>query len=160
MTRYWPLPRGRIATSRFGSRGVDFRWGVDLGRPGGSGGAAVYAVQAGTVVFAGPASGFGGLDPAGWVVVDHPTEIGGGATVCGHVIREVAIGERVEAGQRIARINPDYTSRRRRPVLALRVASALLGTPRIGPARPVAAAGRSRGPTVRYQWRFPHVDGS
>ncbi|WP_169338069.1 glycoside hydrolase domain-containing protein [Nocardia vinacea] len=110
MTRYWPLARGRIVTSRFGPRDDGFHWGVDLGWPGGSGGLPVYAVQAGTVVFAGPASGFGGPDPAGWVVLDHPAEDGGGTTVYGHVIREVAVGDRVEAGQRIARINPDSAS--------------------------------------------------
>ncbi|WP_327099176.1 DUF1906 domain-containing protein [Nocardia vinacea] len=110
MTRYWPLARGRIVTSRFGRRDNGFHWGVDLGWPGGSGGLPVYAVQAGTVVFAGPASGFGGPDPAGWVVLDHPAEDGGGATVYGHVIREVAVGDRVVAGQRIARINPDSAS--------------------------------------------------
>ncbi|WP_433754391.1 glycoside hydrolase domain-containing protein [Nocardia sp. CA-135398] len=110
MTRYWPLARGRIITSRFGPRDDGFHWGVDLGWPGGSGGLPVYAVQGGTVVFAGPASGFGGPDPAGWVVVDHPAADGGGTTVYGHVIREVAVGDRVEAGQRIARINPDSGS--------------------------------------------------
>lgn len=48
-----------------------------------------------------------GPDPAGWVVVDHPTEAGSGATVYGHVVREVAVGDRVVAGQRIAHVNPD-----------------------------------------------------
>lgn len=110
MTRYWPLAHGRIVTSRFGPRGDDFHWGVDLGWPGGSAGLPVYAAQAGTVVFAGSASGFGGPDPAGWVVVDHPAEDGGGTTVYGHVIREVAVGDRVRAGQRISRINPDSAS--------------------------------------------------
>ncbi|MBP2208154.1 hypothetical protein JOJ86_005880 [Rhodococcus percolatus] len=50
----------------------------------------------------GPADGFGQ-----WVVLDHPTEDGSGTTVYGHVIPEVRLGQRVEAGQRIARINPD-----------------------------------------------------
>ncbi|MEV0298478.1 glycoside hydrolase domain-containing protein [Nocardia sp. NPDC050710] len=110
MIRYWPLARGRILTSPFGPRDSGFHWGIDLGRRGGSGGLPVYAAQAGMVVFAGPASGFGGPDPAGWVVVDHPAEDGGGTTVYGHVIREVTVGDRVRAGQRIARINPDPTS--------------------------------------------------
>lgn len=66
----------------------------------------VYAAQGGTVVYAGAASGFGGPDPAGWVVIDHPTEDGSGTTVYGHIIREVSVGQRVEAGNRIGRVNP------------------------------------------------------
>ena len=61
-------------------------------------------------MFAGPAGGFGGPDPNGWVVVDHPAADGAATTVYGHVIREVRVGDRVEAGQRIARINPDGTT--------------------------------------------------
>ncbi|WP_100226064.1 M23 family metallopeptidase [Rhodococcus rhodochrous] len=100
--RYWPLERGHMVTSGFGARWGTTHWGTDFGREGGSGGMAVYAVQGGTVVNVGPASGFGQ-----WVVLDHPTEDGSGTTVYGHVIPEVRIGQRVEAGQRIARINPD-----------------------------------------------------
>lgn len=77
-------------------------WGTDFGRAGGSAGMPVYAAQAGTVTYSGAASGFGM-----WVVIDHPTEAGGGTTVYGHVVPEVAAGQRVTAGQRIARINPD-----------------------------------------------------
>ena len=100
--KYWPLERGHTITSRFGNRAGGFHWGVDFGREGGSGGMAVYAVQGGTVTHVGPASGFGQ-----WVVLDHPTADGSGTTVYGHVIPEVRYGQRVEAGQRIARINPD-----------------------------------------------------
>lgn len=101
-TRYWPLERGHEITSPFGARWGTTHWGVDFGWPGGSAGRAVYAVQGGTVTKAGPASGFGQ-----WVNIDHPAADGGGLTVYGHIIPEVAVGERVEAGQRIARINPD-----------------------------------------------------
>jgi hypothetical protein len=39
---------------------------------------------------------------------DRPSrEVGGGCTEYGHIIREVARGDRVTAGQRVARINPD-----------------------------------------------------
>lgn len=100
--RYWPLGEGRVVTSGFGPRDGGFHWGTDFGRPGGSGGMPVYAAQAGTVVMAGPASGFGF-----WVVVDHPTDAGSGTTVYGHVLPEVTVGEQVSAGQRIAHINPD-----------------------------------------------------
>ncbi|WP_420832108.1 peptidoglycan DD-metalloendopeptidase family protein [Nocardia huaxiensis] len=98
---------GRVVTSGFGPRGGGFHWGVDFGRVGGAGNEPVYASQGGTVVYSGAASGFGGPDPAGWLVVDHPAEDGGGTTVYGHIIREVPHGSRVEAGQRIGRVNPD-----------------------------------------------------
>ena len=104
--RYWPLGFGRIITSPFGPRGNSFHAGTDFGFPGGSGGRPVYACASGTVIFAGAAQGYGGPDPAGWVVIDHPPEAGGGCTEYGHIIREVGVGDRVRAGQRIARINP------------------------------------------------------
>ncbi|MEU2002074.1 GH25 family lysozyme [Rhodococcus sp. NPDC019627] len=100
--KFWPLQRGHVVTSGFGARWGTTHWGVDFGRNGGSGGLPVYAVQSGTVVMVGPASGFGQ-----WVVLDHPTEAGGGTTVYGHIIPEVGLNQRVVAGQRIARINPD-----------------------------------------------------
>jgi murein DD-endopeptidase MepM/ murein hydrolase activator NlpD len=100
--KYWPMERGHMVTSGFGDRAGGFHWGVDFGRTGGSGGMAVHAVQGGTVVMVGPASGFGQ-----WVVLDHPTADGSGTTVYGHVIPEVRLGQRVEAGQRIGHINPD-----------------------------------------------------
>ncbi|TWS20767.1 peptidoglycan DD-metalloendopeptidase family protein [Tsukamurella asaccharolytica] len=100
--RFWPLERGHEITSPFGARWGTTHWGTDFGWPGGSAGRPVFAVQGGTVTQAGPASGFGQ-----WVNVDHPAQDGGGLTVYGHVIPEVRVGQRVEAGQRIARINPD-----------------------------------------------------
>ncbi|WP_433592326.1 peptidoglycan DD-metalloendopeptidase family protein [Nocardia sp. CA-145437] len=103
--RYWPLGEGRVVTSGFGPRDGEFHWGSDFGRAGGSGGMPVYAAQSGTVVMCGPASGFGF-----WVVLDHPDEAGGGTTVYGHVVPEVSVGQRVDAGERIARINPDPNS--------------------------------------------------
>ena len=81
--------------------------GVDFGRDGGSGDQPVFAAQAGLVTHAGAAQGFGGPAPAGWIVIDHPTAAGSGTTVYGSIIAEVAEGEWVHAGQRIARINPD-----------------------------------------------------
>ena len=105
--RFRPVPSTSYISSPFGPRwGTEHR-GTDFGREGGSAGMAVYASQGGTVVYAGAASGFGGPDPAGWLVVDHPTADGSGTTVYGHIIREVSVGDRVEAGQRIGRVNPD-----------------------------------------------------
>lgn len=100
--RFWPLKRGHIITSGFGKRWGTTHWGTDFGWPGGSAGLPVFAAQGGTVEMVGAASGFGQ-----WVVLDHPTEDGAGTTVYGHIIPEVRLGQRVEAGQRIARINPD-----------------------------------------------------
>ena len=107
MARYWPLGTGRIVTSPFGPRGGGFHAGTDFGFPGGSANKPVYACASGTVIYAGAAQGYGGPDPAGWLVIDHPARAGGGCTEYGHIIREVARGAHVTAGQRIARINPD-----------------------------------------------------
>lgn len=60
--RFWPLESGRIITSPFGPRDGDIHTGVDFGWPGGSAGKPVYAIQAGTVIFAGAAQGYGGPD--------------------------------------------------------------------------------------------------
>lgn len=66
----------------------------------------VYAVQSGTVIYAGAAQGYGGPDPAGWLVIDSSDAEGSGCLEYGHIIREVGRGDRVQAGQRIGRINP------------------------------------------------------
>lgn len=100
--RYWPLAAGFILTSPFGPRDGGMHWGQDIGWPGGSGGLPVYAMAAGRVDRVGPASGFGQ-----WVCIDHPAADGGGYTVYGHIVPEVVAGQRVEAGQRIATIDPD-----------------------------------------------------
>ncbi|WP_259443602.1 M23 family metallopeptidase [Rhodococcus sp. DMU2021] len=105
--KYWPLKRGFMITSPFGQRAGGFHAGTDFGWEGGSANLPVHAVKGGTVIYAGAASGYGGPDPAGWIVIDHPTEDGGGVSEYGHIIREVQVGQRVEAGQRIGRINPD-----------------------------------------------------
>ncbi|SHY96944.1 gp50 protein [Mycobacteroides abscessus subsp. abscessus] len=105
--RYWPLDAGRIVTSPFGPRDGSTHTGTDFGFPGGSGGRPVYAVQAGTVIYAGAAQGYGGPDPAGWLVIDSDEHQGGGVFEYGHILREVGPGAKVAAGQRIGRINPD-----------------------------------------------------
>lgn len=106
MDRYWPLESGRIVTSPFGQRAGGFHYGVDFGYPGGSGGRKVYAIQSGTVIYAGAAQGYGGPDPAGWLVIESAD-----AKVFeyGHIVRltEVRVGTKVEAGQQIATINPN-----------------------------------------------------
>lgn len=105
--RYYPLDSSRMVTSPYGMRDGWMHWGTDFGREGGSAGMPVYAAQAGTVVQTGAASGYGGPSPAGWVRIDHSDEQGGGQTVYGHVVAEVSPGDVVQAGQRIAHINPN-----------------------------------------------------
>ncbi len=69
----------------------------------------MYAVQAGTVIHAGGAQGYGGPDPAGWLVIDSTDDQGGGVFEYGHIVRDVSVrvGSKVAAGQRIGSINPD-----------------------------------------------------
>lgn len=134
-----PVGSDFYVTSGFGSRWGTTHWGIDFGRDGGSGGYPVYAAQSGSVTMVGPASGFGQ-----WVVLDHPTEDGSGTTVYGHVIPEVAQGQRVLAGQRIARINPDSnTNGGVAPHLHFEVHRAIWSPPgsdRLDPERWLAAA--------------------
>jgi hypothetical protein len=106
MIRYWPLGHGRIVTSPFGPRSGGFHYGVDFGFPGGSGRRPVYAIQSGTVIHAGAADGYGGPDPAGWLVIDSTDAEGGGCLEYGHIIRRCNKGDHVKAGQIIAEVNP------------------------------------------------------
>lgn len=110
MIRYWPLGRGRVVTSPFGPRPGEFHKGVDFGFAGGASRRPVYAVQSGTVIHAGPATGYGGPDPAGWLVIDSTEAEGGGCLEYGHIIRRCNPGDHVEAGQIIAEINGDKST--------------------------------------------------
>lgn len=103
---FHPMKRGYMVTSSFGMRNGSLHAGTDFGWVGGSGNLPIYAVKGGTVMYTGAASGYGGPDPAGWIVIDHPAADGGGVSEYGHIIREVKVGQRVEAGQRIGYINP------------------------------------------------------
>ncbi|MEW1933125.1 M23 family metallopeptidase [Rhodococcus sp. NPDC079359] len=103
--RYLPVEFGFYVTSTFAQRWGIFHWGNDYGRDGGSGGRPIFAAQGGTVTKAGPASGFGQ-----WINIDHSATDGSGLTVYGHIIPEIRVGQRVEAGQRIGYINPDSTT--------------------------------------------------
>lgn len=85
--RYWPLGLGRIVTSPFGPRDGGHHFGVDFGYPGGSAGRPVYACQSGTVLHCGAAQGYGGPDPAGWIVIDSDDAQGGGVFEYGHIVR-------------------------------------------------------------------------
>jgi putative chitinase len=109
-TRFFPVGSGYVITSPFGPRDGGFHTGVDFGWPGGSSNKPVYAVQSGTVIHSGAAQGYGGPDPAGWLVIDSSTSEGGGCVEYGHIVREVEPGAHVTAGQRIAHINPSSNS--------------------------------------------------
>lgn len=93
-----------MVTSSFGKRAGGWHAGVDFGRSGGSGGMAVYAIESGTILYSGAAQGYGGPDPAGWIVL---LADGGEVWEYGHIVREptVRTGSRVIAGQKIATIN-------------------------------------------------------
>lgn len=104
--RYHPLGKNSIVTSPFGPRDGGFHTGVDFGFPGGSSNRSVYAIQSGTVIYAGAAEGYGGPDPAGWLVIDSTDDEGGGCLEYGHIVRRVNKGDHVKAGQLIAIINP------------------------------------------------------
>lgn len=97
-----PVPKGFVVTSPYGPRWGTIHYGVDYGVVGGAGGKPIFAVKDGTIIAAGPASGFGQ-----WIRLDHPASVGGGESVYGHIIPEVRTGQKVREGQRIGRINPD-----------------------------------------------------
>ncbi|WP_067666626.1 M23 family metallopeptidase [Nocardia miyunensis] len=98
--RTWPLSAGSFQISdTFGSRGGT-HLGVDLAAPDGT---TIYSVADGTVVAAGPASGFGN-----WIVVDS-TDVNGRpfSAVYGHEWASgvgVRVGQTVRAGQPIGRV--------------------------------------------------------
>ncbi len=88
------LPAHGAFTSGFGARWGTFHAGIDIANAIGT---PIYAVAAGTVIDAGPASGFGL-----WVRIRHDD---GTITVYGHMYDFfVSVGERVPAGMQIARI--------------------------------------------------------
>ncbi|MGF6882512.1 cell wall-associated NlpC family hydrolase/biotin carboxyl carrier protein [Nocardia sp. GAS34] len=98
--RTWPLPQGTFYVSDpFGARGGT-HLGVDLAAPDGT---PIYSVADGTVVAAGPASGFGN-----WIVIDS-TDVNGRpfSAVYGHEWTSgvrVHVGQTVRAGQQIGAV--------------------------------------------------------
>lgn len=88
------LPALGVFTSGFGQRWGTFHNGIDIAGPIGS---PIYAVADGTVIDAGPASGFGL-----WVRIRHDD---GTVSVYGHMYDfVVSRGERIRAGMQIARM--------------------------------------------------------
>jgi cell wall-associated NlpC family hydrolase len=98
--RTWPLPAGSFSVSDpFGARGGT-HLGVDLAAPDGT---PIFAVADGTVVAAGPASGFGN-----WIVIDSVDANGRPfSAVYGHEWDSgvlVRVGQQVRAGQQIGAV--------------------------------------------------------
>lgn len=94
--RFAPMRLGTYTlASGFGPRWGSMHRGLDFAAKDGT---PFYAAQAGTVVYIGPADGFGQ-----WIVVDHPAEDGAGTTVYGHMWNAFAtglrVGSKVAAGQ-------------------------------------------------------------
>ena len=90
----YALPTRGAFTSGFGARWGTFHAGIDIANAIGT---PVYSVANGTVIDAGPASGFGL-----WVRIRHDD---GATTVYGHLYDFfVSVGERVPAGMQIARM--------------------------------------------------------
>ncbi|WP_420838062.1 M23 family metallopeptidase [Antrihabitans stalactiti] len=90
----YSLPAKGAFTSGFGQRWGVLHAGIDIAGPIGT---PIYAVSSGTVIDAGPASGFGL-----WVRIKHDD---GAITVYGHLYDFfVSVGERVPAGLQIARM--------------------------------------------------------
>lgn len=87
-------PTDGVLTSAFGARWGTSHSGIDLAAPIGT---PIYTVADGTVLEAGPASGFGL-----WVRVQHDD---GSVSVYGHMNSySVYTGQQVEAGQQIAEV--------------------------------------------------------
>lgn len=87
-------------TSGYGPRWGRIHNGIDIAN---SIGTPIYAVMDGTVINAGPAQGFGN-----WVVIKHD---GGEVSVYGHMRDyNVSVGQRVTAGQQIAKIGNEGQS--------------------------------------------------
>ncbi|MBA1834921.1 peptidoglycan DD-metalloendopeptidase family protein [Corynebacterium sp. zg912] len=94
------VPASGHYTSGFGPRWGSVHQGIDIAN---SLGTPIYSVMDGTVIAAGPATGFGN-----WVVIKHD---GGEVSVYGHMRHyDVAVGQRVSAGQKIASIGSEGQS--------------------------------------------------
>lgn len=116
-------------SSGWGPRWGGFHYGLDFAAPDGT---PFYACAGGTVLYIGPAQGYGQ-----WIVIDHPASEGGGCTEYGHMWNAYAtglkVGSKVEAGQHIGYVGSNGTSTG--PHLHLTVWERGYGGRRIDPAR-------------------------
>jgi len=101
-----PMEPGSFrVSSGYGPRDGDMHNGIDYAAPVGT---PIFAAAAGTVVKAGPASGFGL-----WIVIDHQVDGRLVSTVYGHMWADgmgVAEGDPVQAGQPIAQVGSNGVS--------------------------------------------------
>lgn len=96
----WVRPAEGRFSSPFGMRWGVMHQGIDIAAPEGT---PIYAASAGTVIAAGPASGFGL-----WVVIDHGDGI---VTVYGHMrTMFVSVGDTVPANHVIAEVSDNGQS--------------------------------------------------
>lgn len=128
VTGEWALPASGTFTSGFGSRWGTVHQGIDIAGPIGT---PIFSPGAGTVLRAGPATGFGLA-----VYIQHPS---GEVTVYGHInAYYVTAGQQVTAGQHIADIgNRGYSTG---PHVHFEVQQGAYG-PRIDPQAWLAARG-------------------
>ncbi|HST46748.1 peptidoglycan DD-metalloendopeptidase family protein [Jatrophihabitans sp.] len=117
-----PLPAGSFYMSTcFCMRWGEFHTGDDLAAGYGT---PIYAIGSGTVVAAGPASGFGN-----WVVIDHGN---GFTSIYGHMkVLAVSAGQYVSVGQKIAYVGSEGQSTG--PHLHLEVRVGGMFGPRVDP---------------------------
>ena len=100
-----PAPQALIITSRFGSRtpptegASSFHHGIDLACEGGSDGLPIVAAADGEVVFAGAMSGYGN-----YISISHGDGLYTGYAHMHSQDIMVSVGQKVVAGQQIARI--------------------------------------------------------
>ncbi|RDI32470.1 glycosyl hydrolase family 25 [Rhodococcus sp. AG1013] len=105
--RFWPMPESAFTlSSGFGQRWGSLHAGQDFAAPDGT---PFYACQGGTVLYIGPADGYGQ-----WIVLDHSDADGSGVTEYGHMWNAFAtglkVGDRVEAGQLIGYVGSNGQS--------------------------------------------------
>ena len=130
----WVLPNGGPMTSCFCERWGSFHAGIDLA---GELGSPILAVGDGTVIAAGPASGFGN-----WVVIQHSN---GDVSIYGHMqYFFVHKGQQVKAGERIALVGDEGFSTG--PHLHFEVHQGGLAGPKIDPVPWLRARGIAVGP--------------
>ena len=130
----WILPNGGPMTSCFCMRWGTLHAGIDLAGPLGS---PILAVGNGTVIAAGPASGFGN-----WVVIQHSN---GDVSIYGHMkYFFVHKGQKVTAGEKIAVVGDQGFSTG--PHLHFEVHKGGLAGPKIDPVPWLRARGITVGP--------------
>lgn len=98
----WPVPASHNVSSPFGPRWGEFHKGIDISAPVGT---PIVAIESGTVVAAGPASGYGH-----WIIIAHGNSM---SSIYGHMYANgvnVSVGQQVQRGQVIGAVGNDGRS--------------------------------------------------